>query len=89
MMNSTKSIAAAFAMMICAGSMAMAQLPSTGMQEQRWQEPARLQVTELERTSSKEYSYLIFDFEAKTITLVKVDLNNSYTPITVTTKRLY
>jgi hypothetical protein len=90
MMNYSRPIAATFAMMICAGSMAMAQLPSTGSESQspRWQEPSRLQVVELERTSSREYSYLIFDFDAKTVTLVKVDLSNGFSPITVTKRRL-
>ena len=80
MTTSTKTIAAAFAVMICASSMAMAQPPSTGMEAQRWQEPSKLQFVELERTNDKQYSYLVFDFDAKTVTLVRVDLNNTYSP---------
>lgn len=93
MTNFTRPIAATFAMMICAATMAMAQLPSTGMEgkSQPWREGARMQVVELERASDKEYSYLIFDFDAKTVTLVKVNLRNSFgiDPIVVTTKKLY
>lgn|GEM_PF-4263501 len=87
-MNSLKLAAASFILLVGASSWASSQTSPSLSRDQLSLERGSMRIVELERTSSDQYSYLVFDFEAKTVTLVKVNLRSSYTPLEVTVKKM-